>query len=184
VSLKRTTTAIAAAALALLPAACGSDDKGEPVPATLREQLNSRLDEAENRLDAEVAGACEDIQNDTEPEVDRVLASLPEDTDADTRQTLEDGFSRLWELVGEECDRLRNQETDTETTPEPTPTTPEETQTETVPTVPEETTPEDTGGEEAPKEEKDGGKGKGTDEQGGVEIPGGGGGGTVAPGAG
>jgi hypothetical protein len=167
VTFKRTTTAIAALGLALIPAGCGGDEEGRPVPASLREQLESRLEEAEDRLEAEILGACEDIQNDTEPEVDRVLAQLPSDVDSDIRQQLEDGFSRLWELVSDECDRLREeQETEPETTPPPAPEPlPEETETETTPTVP----------EPAPEEEEGGG---------GDEGGGGGGGGGGTPGGG
>jgi hypothetical protein len=116
--------------------------------------------------------------------VTQILARVPGDVDADARRTLEDGFTRLFELTSEQCDEQKGQETDTETTPAPPPPPPPpETETETVPTVP----------EEEPEEEGDSGKGKGkgkdkgnggTDEQGGVEVPGTGGGGVVAPGEG
>ena len=74
--------------LALLAAGCGGEDEGRPIPASLREQLEGRLEETENRLDARVVGACDDIDNDTEPEVERILTSLPSDTDAEIRERL------------------------------------------------------------------------------------------------
>jgi hypothetical protein len=184
----RTITAAALSCLALIGAGCGGDEEGDPIPAAQREQILSRLDEAERRLDDGSQGACMDILDDTEPEVDNVVASLPENVDADIRQRLEEGLQNLWDLVTAECEQLEGQETDTETTPEPPPPPPE-TETEEVPTVP----------EEEPEEEDDGGmppgqgneKGKGNDGgggagggQGGIDLPGTGGGGTVAPGEG
>jgi hypothetical protein len=185
VSFTRTTTALAVACLALLGAGCGGEEEGDPIPADQREQILSRLDEAERRLDDGSEGACRDILSDTEPEVDNVVASLPENVDADVRQRLEEGLQNLWDLVTAECEQLESQETDTEPAPEPAPPPPPETETETVPTVP----------EEEPEEEDDGGippgqgneKGKGNDgggDQGAIDIPGGDGGGTVAPGEG
>ena len=183
-SARRTTTAIAAACLTLLGAGCGEEDQGKPIPAGIRLELESRLDETERRLDA-AGGACNDIVIDTEPEVTRILARIPSDVDSDVRSTLEDGFGRLFELTSDQCDEEKGQETETETVEEPPPP-PEETIPETTPTVPEEVPEEDGGGAKPPKEEKDKGNGNGNSggDQGGIEVPGAGGGGTVAPGSG
>jgi hypothetical protein len=181
----RTITAAALSCLALIGAGCGGDEEGDPIPAAQREQILSRLDEAERRLDDGSEGACVDILNDTEPEVDNVVASLPENVDADMRQRLEEGLRNLWDLVTAECEQLEGQETDTETTPEPAPPPPPETETETVPTVPEETEEENEGGTPPGQEKKQGGESPGNSgDQGGIDLPGTGGGGTVAPGEG
>jgi hypothetical protein len=177
-----------AACLAALAVGCG-EEEGEPVPADLREQLESRLTEAENRLDNESVGACDDILNDTEPAVSTVLASVPGDVDPDIRRQLDDGFDRLWELVQQECRRLEEEQTDTETTPAPPPAPPPETETETVPTTPEPPPEEEGEGDGGDGNGGGGqGKGKGNDGggggQGGIDIPGADGGGTVAPGEG
>jgi hypothetical protein len=180
---RRTTTAIAAACLALVGAGCGDEDEGQPIPAGLRQELESRLDETERRLDAG-GGACNDIVIDTEPEVTRVLARIPSDVSADVRRTLEDGFGRLFELTSDQCDEQKGQETETETVEEAPPPQPEETvPEETVPTTPE-PAPEEEGEKTPPGQEKkeDGNSGSGG--QGGINVPGTGGGGTVAPGSG
>jgi hypothetical protein len=193
VSQKRTITAMAAC-LAALAAGCGGEDERTPIPADQREQLESRLTEAENRLENGSEGACNDILNDTEPAVGTVLASLPTDVDADTRQRLDDGFDRLWELVARECEQLRQQQTETETMPEPPPPPPE-TQPETVPTTPEPPPEEEEEEGDAGQGNGGGGSGGGNSKgkgdgggdgsvPGGIDIPGAGGGGTVAPGEG
>jgi hypothetical protein len=168
----------------MLGAGCGSQDEGEPIPADIRGELESRLDETERRLEA-AGGACNDIVIDTEPEVTRILARVPTDVSDDVRRTLEDGFGRLFELTSEQCDEEKGQETDTETTPAPAPPPPEETETETVPTVPEEQ-PQEEGDEKPPpgQEKKEDSGGGGSEGQGGIDLPETGGGGTVAPGAG
>jgi hypothetical protein len=197
VSHKRTITAMAVC-LASLAAGCGEED-GNPIPASYREQLESRLTEAENRLENGSEGACSDILDDTEPAVSGVLASLPNNVDADTRQRLDDGFDRLWELVTRECEQLQQEQTETETTPEPPPPPPPETDTETTPTTPEPPPEEDDEGDGGQGNGNSGGNGGGQGGgqgdgggqggvpggvPGGVDIPGAGGGGTVAPGEG
>jgi hypothetical protein len=191
VSFKRTITAIAAG-LAALAVGCG-DEQGNPIPATYREQLESRLTEAENRLENGSEGACNDILSDTEPAVSGVLASLPSNVDADARQRLDDGFDRLWQLVARECEQLRPEQIETETTPEPPPPPPpEETAPETIPTTPEpppDQGDEGDGGQDGGGGDQGGGGGSGGGggpggNQGGIDIPGTGGGGTVAPGEG
>ena len=184
-TVSRASIAIAAALLAAALPGCGSEEQGKPIPASIRQELDSRLDETERRFDAG-GGACTDITTDTQPAVAEILSRIPSDVDADVRRTVEDGFARLFALTAEQCDEEQDQDTETETTPEPVPP-PAETQpeTETVPTTP---TPE-------PDED---GKGKGNGNGGGggnngggnsgggggVQVPGSGGGGVVPPGQG
>jgi hypothetical protein len=184
VSLHNKSITAMATGLALLGAGCGGEEKGDPIPADQRAQLLSRLDEAERRLDDGSEGACQDILNDTQPEVENVVATLPDGVDADLRQRLEDGLVRLWELVTSECEQIETQEPEPEPTPEPAPL-PEETTPETVPTVPEETDENDEGNTPPGQEKKqDGGSPGNSGDQGGIDLPGTGGGGTVAPGEG
>jgi hypothetical protein len=172
------------ACLALVGAGCGGgEDEGQPIPATLQAELESRLDETERRLDAG-GGACNDIVIDTEPEVTRILARIPSDVSEDVRRTLEDGFGRLFELTSEQCDEQKGQETETETVEEPPPPPPEETVPETVPTTPEPAPEEEDGGKTPPGQEKKDDGNSGSGGQGGLNVPGTGGGGTVAPGSG
>lgn len=148
--LLRPTIALLALAAAL-GAGCGSDEEqGSPLPEQAVTDLDSRLSEVERRMEAG-GGACADIIGDTLPAVNTTIQSLPEDVDPDVRQALLDGFNRLFELTGEQCDVEKGQETqpepllepepetETETTPTETETTPTETTpTETTPTTPEE----------------------------------------------
>jgi hypothetical protein len=143
---KRTFSTIALiGALATLPATgCGSSDDGKPIPSRIRRQLQVQLEEARARLDNGSAGACADITNETEPDVDRILDKVPHDVDADVRNALNEGFARLFELVSNRCDELEGQQTETtppdttkETQPPTTDTTPPET--DTTPTTPSET---------------------------------------------
>ena len=158
-------------------AGCGSDDetKGDPIPAQQAAELQNRLDETEARLANGSVGACQDILDDTMPEVTRILSGLPRSVDVDVRNALEESFDNLWNLVDSECQDLKPDEpvqTETETEPEPTPT---ETQPETTETIrpPTDTT---TAPEEAPLP-NDG------DGENGGEIPENGNGGGVGPGA-
>ena len=137
----RTSTALVIALVAATAAGCGSDDEeGSPLPEQAVVDLESRLDEVERRM-AAGGGACADITNDSAPAVDGIIQSLPSDVDADVRQALEDGFSRLFTLTAEECDETEGQVTEPEPAPEPAPEI--ETETETIPpeTIPTETTP-------------------------------------------
>jgi hypothetical protein len=121
---------------ALAVAGCGGeDDEGAPLPADQVQLLEGRLTETENRLADGSVGACQDILNDTQPEVQRVLDSLPSDVDADVRSALDDSYQRLWEIVEEECRQREEAQPDpepepapeeTETTPPPTETAPPE----------------------------------------------------------
>jgi hypothetical protein len=160
----------------LATAGCGSDDeKGDPIPAQQAAELQNRLDETEARLANGSVGACQDILDDTMPEVTRILSGLPGSVDADVRSALEDSFDNLWNLVDSECQDLKPDEptqTETDTTPETTPT---ETQPETTETAPP-PTDTNTAPDEAPLP-NDG------DGNSGGELPPSGTGGGVGPGA-
>jgi hypothetical protein len=161
----------------LAAAGCGSDDesKGDPIPAQQAAELQNRLDETEARLANGSVGACEDILDDTMPEVTRILSGLPGSIDADVRDALEESFDNLWSLVESECQDLKPDEpvqTETDTAPETTPT---ETQPETTETAPP-PTDTTTAPDEAPLP-NDG------DGDNGGEIPPSGNGGGVGPGA-
>jgi hypothetical protein len=162
----------------LAAAGCGSDDEeGAPIPADAATALERRLGETESRLANGSLGACEDILNDTMPEVGKLLDSLPTDVDADVRDALEQSFQNLWAIVESECEQ-RTPDEPAETAPEPEPEPePEVTETETVPTetTPTETAPDPTDPEEAPLPEDGDGDSNGV-------IPEGNGGGGVAPG--
>jgi hypothetical protein len=179
-----TTTLVLAAAAGL--AGCGGDDEqqGEPIPAESAAALEAQLESIENRF--EFGGdACADITGNEDPNttaVESVLNSLPRNVDADVRDSLEQSFERLFQLVEEQCDAEEGEEA--ETTPEPEPLPPPETDTEPTETVPpeedeEETVPpeEETSPEVPPGQNDEPPPGQGG------EIPGqGGGGGAVVPG--
>ena len=183
---KRTTGFLALAAC-LVAAGCGSDEEGEPIPANIAGQLQTRLAEVERRFEFG-NGACADIQNDSLPAVEDLLASIPENVDADVRQGLTEGFDRLFVLTEEQCQQTQT-ETETEPAPapetvptEPTETTPPPTETTPPPTETEEPPPVDTETEPEPGEGGEGGSGEsgqGGDAQG---VQGGSGGGALVPG--
>lgn len=141
-TIKRITTLLAMAAC-LVAVGCGSDDEGKPIPASIADQLQTRLNEIERRFEFG-NGACGDIENDSRPAVNQLIASIPDNVDADVRQALQDGFDRLFVLSEDECGQGEQAETDTDTdatpTPEPEPQ-PEPTTTVTVPPDTTETTP-------------------------------------------
>jgi outer membrane biosynthesis protein TonB len=183
---KRTTGFLALAAC-LVAAGCGSDEEGEPIPANIAGQLQTRLDEVERRFEFG-NGACADIQNDSLPAVEDLLASIPENVDADVRQGLTDGFDRLFVLTEDQCEQTQT-ETETEPEPEPEPvptdtteTTPQPTETAPPPTETEEEPPVDT--ETAPAPDEGGEDGSGESGQGGDDsgVQGGSGGGALVPG--
>jgi hypothetical protein len=115
ITLRRTTGFLALAAC-VAAVGCGGDDEGEPIPANIGGQLQTRLDEIERRFDFG-GGACADIEDDSRPAVEQLVASVPDDVDADVREALRDSFDRLFELSAEQCE-----EEQTETQPEPEPT--------------------------------------------------------------
>ena len=158
----------------LLAAGCGSDEeKPEPsIPAASVEELERYLDEAQRRFDSGTEennpGACADIEDDTFPNIQRVMDDLPSSVDPEVRDTLEDGLARLRELTQEGCSGV--EPTETETTEEPPPP-------ETVTTPPEtETTPPET--ETTPSDEVPPGQQKKDENNDGGTPPGQGGGGT------
>jgi hypothetical protein len=188
---KRTTGFLALAGC-LVAAGCGSDEEGEPIPANIAGQLQTRLAEVERRFEFG-NGACADIQNDSLPAVEDLLASIPENVDADVRQGLTEGFDRLFVLTEEQCEQTQTEtETEpapapetvptepTETTPPPTETAPPPTETEEPPPVDTETEPEPgEGGDASGGEGGSGESGQGGDAQG---VQGGSGGGALVPG--
>ncbi len=159
----------------LAVAGCGSDDEGDPIPQDSAVLLQGQLENIQARLANGSAGACDDILSGPRgPNVDAVnqsIASLPDGVDQDVRSALQDGFDKLFSLVEERCDELRqdaeSQETDTteeppvvtetETVPPPETETVPPPETETLPPPETETTPPTT--EEPPADEGDGGGG-------------------------
>ena len=121
--LKRTNRHLAPAACLVVLAAgalavgCGSDDEGAPIPANIADQLQTRLDEIERRFEFG-NGACADIESDSKPAVEQLVASVPNDVDADVRQALSESFDRLFELTAEQCEQ---QQTETQPAPAPVP---------------------------------------------------------------
>jgi hypothetical protein len=175
-NLKRTTLVLLLGAC-LAAAGCGSDDEGDPIPADSAAALQSQLDNVQARLDNGSVGACDDIlsgpRGPNADAVNQAIADLPDGVDEDVRSALQDGFDRLFTLVEERCNELREDaesQQQTETTEEPPEVLPPETETETQPetvpetvpettpeTVPPETTPPPT--EEPPADGGDGGGG-------------------------
>jgi hypothetical protein len=142
-NLKRTTLVLLLGAC-LGAAACGSDDEGDPIPADSAATLQSQLDNVQARLDNGSVGACDDIlsgpRGPNTDAVNQAIADLPDGVDEDVRSALQDGFDRLFTLVEERCNELREDagsQQPTETTEEP----PVVTETETVPVPETETVP-------------------------------------------
>jgi hypothetical protein len=164
--------------LGVVLAGCGGDREGKPLPAAQVQLLNSRLNEAERRLADGSEGACKDILDDTQPEVGRIIDSLPDDVDADVRDALTESFDNLWNVVDDRCQEIADQ-----STPEPTKTEPEtDTETDTTQTEPETDTETDTTTTTTTEPDTaplpNDGNGNGDD-----GIPGTGNGGGVSPGA-
>jgi len=159
----------------LAVAGCGSDDEGDPIPQDSAVLLEGQLENIQARIANGSVGACDDILSGPRgPNVDAVnqaIASLPDGVDQDVRSALQDGFDKLFSLVDERCNELRqdaeSQETDTteeppvvtetETVPPPETETVPPPETETLPPPETETTPPPT--EEPPADEGDGGGG-------------------------
>jgi hypothetical protein len=126
----RATITLILALAAGLAAGCGDDEEnGEPIPPDQAAALQRQLESIENRF--QFGGdACADITGNADPNttaVRSVLDSLPQDVDPDLRDSLEQSFDRLFELVQEQCDTEQGQEEapppvevqPTETTPPP-----------------------------------------------------------------
>jgi hypothetical protein len=138
-----------AAAAALAVAGCGGDDEpeGKKLPASITQDLQKQLESVGDRVAAGVSGACDDIYSE-DPDtgnigpIDEALASIPSDVDPQIRTALEQSVERLNQLVGQECDQIREDEQgQQDTTTDETPTETVTTETETVPTDTTETTP-------------------------------------------
>jgi hypothetical protein len=183
--------ALAACLAALAAAGCGEDeepqDQGTPIPAAQASALQQQLDSIQSRYDVG-GGACGDITGGADPNttaVNRLLRSVPTSVSADVRSALDDSFSRLFQLVREQCDQDKGQTT--ETTETQTETVPPETvtaETETVPTTPPETTPSETTPPATTPEQDNNGNGVGNRNgqgNGPPEDPGNSEGGGVAP---
>jgi hypothetical protein len=147
----------AALVLCAVVAGCGGDEEGKGLPSAQVQLLDGRLDETQRRLDDGSAGACRDILNDTQPEVGKIIDSLPNDVDADVRDALVESFDNLWSIVEGRCQEAGREEESQQEEPEPTQTEPTQTEptetetttTETTPPATEELPPEgdgDTGG--------------------------------------
>jgi hypothetical protein len=126
--------------LLLLPG-CGSDDKGEPIPAGQADRLISAIQAADQyNADGRCTRAHTKIRD-----ARFLLTRVPDSVDPDVRLGIGDGLERLNSLIEDECERPQSTETDTTpttTTVTETQTTPTETQqTETTPT---QTQPTDT----------------------------------------
>ena len=170
---------MAVLALSVPIGACGGDDEeGQGIPQDAAAQLQRQLDSIESRFE-EGGGACADITegDDTNLQVvEQTIESLPDDVDADVRDSLTRSFERLFQLVEQECEPEEPESTETQ----PTETVPPP-ETETQPT---ETAPEREKEEKEQRKEERKEDGPGTDEDGGQGGPGGGGddgGGAVAP---
>ena len=177
-----TATVATAACLAALAGCGGDDDKGRPIPAETRQELQKQLTSIENRFEAG-GGACADI-TENQASIQSTLEGLPRDVDADVRDALNDGFARLFELTSDQCDAEKGQETETEAAPEPPPVTTTDEAPPPVETQPE-PQPEEDGGEGKGKGKGDAGRGDGgAGNGGGLPVPGGDGSGGAAPGDG
>jgi hypothetical protein len=140
----RTITTVAVA-IATGLAGCGSDKEGKQLPASSVAQLQGQLNSIESRFDVPDGAACADITGGSDPNttvVQRVIDQLPNDTDSDLRNAVQDSFDHLFDLVEQECRAAREQtKTDTNTTPtETTETTTTPTETTETNTTPTETT--------------------------------------------
>jgi hypothetical protein len=143
-------------------AACGEEERTGLLTASRAEQLKDGVSDVN---EAVADGSCTRVGEELGG-LRFQLGQLPQDTDPQLRQRLEEGIAHLEDIAPTECEAQQP-----ETTPETTETVPETT-TEDVPTEPEVTEPETT--EPAP----------GTEEPGGEEGEGGGGGGEELPGNG
>jgi hypothetical protein len=179
---------LAAAAFAV-GGCTGGDDGGEKLPPGASQELLTTIERIEARVEANVAGACDDIFDGAEggnfDETARLIESIPEDVDPDIRSALSDSVDRLQQLVSDECDEIQAREAqDQETVPEETvPKETAPTEPETTPTVPE-TTPTEPDTGPPPPQDDGSGNGQGPDgngppgqqddqgpDGGGLEVP-------------
>jgi hypothetical protein len=131
------TLAVVGCATALLVAGCGSDNEGKQLPSSSVSALENQLDSIQSRVRA---GACTDVTggNDSNSQaVQTQIDNLPSDVDKDVRDSLEESFQNLFQLVKDNCEtKTETETTPTETTPAPAPAPPPPAppQTETTPT--------------------------------------------------
>lgn len=128
--------ALCLGALLALPGCGNSDDKGSPIPKQQADQIVALLGQADRQ---NANGTCKGADAKVR-QAQGVLDNLPRSVDASLRRDLADGFTRMRELIAQQCERP--QKTQTESTPTETTVT-ETTPTETTPTetTPTETTP-------------------------------------------
>jgi outer membrane biosynthesis protein TonB len=155
-----------AALTALAVTGCGGDENG--VPRGESDALRNALRQVKRDLEPL---DCDQLSDVSVPAVEAQVQNLPDDVDADVRETIEDGVAELRNLVAQECAEANEPETDTqpETTPAPTPEPAPPPPPETTPEPPPEEPPPDEPDEEQPGE----GNGNGTG-NGGASGPGGG----------
>ncbi len=154
IRLRAQLAALAVGAALLAGVGCGSDEEEEPAPGIPRaaaQALSRELDLIEARIDVtreqSKPGSCGDIESKSYPDIQRILAGIPDDTDPDVRRALEGSIDRLKELADSECSQLVQEiEEREEDAPAPLPTPPP------APVQPPQTTPEPA--EPKPKEEK------------------------------
>jgi hypothetical protein len=142
----RTLTTLLLALAAGLVAGCGADEEGKELPRQTASQLLGQLQSIQDRFEFPGGQACADITGGDDPnvpQVENLIASLPDDVDPDLRDAVEQSFARLFELVDQECGD-EPPETDTETEPTETETTPTETETTPTETEPTDTIPTET----------------------------------------
>lgn len=110
------------AAGAILAGCGGSGDERLDEPTAQR--LIRELDQVDSRV---AAGECDSVRRGSLVRLERTVESLPSES-SDIRSALEDGFTRLRDLIDAQCED--DTETQTETTPTQTQTTPPPTETE------------------------------------------------------
>jgi len=127
------TALVAGLALAVLVAACGSEDRSGLLPAGDARALLEQLDSVRARVDD---GECSALTGDL-AELRGAVLNLPSTVDEKLRARLDEGVRNLAEIAPPEC----TGQTVTTQEPEETPTPDTETQTQTIETT---TTPDPT----------------------------------------
>jgi len=146
-------------------AACGEEERTGLLSASRAEQIKDGLADVD---EAVADGSCVRVREELTG-LRTQLGELPQSTDPELRQRLEEGVAHLEDVAPAECED-QQPETTPETTPETEPETiPEVVRTEPAPTEPVPTTPPDPPAETTP----DTGEGQGGG-GGGEESPGGG----------
>lgn len=182
---------LAVTALALGGCGGSGEPDGEKLPPGLSQEMIVEIDRIQDRVDAGVAGACDDIFEQPDggsvQRIGQLLAEVPRDVDPEIRSALSDSVDRLQQLVTDECEQIRAREQEDqdvvedepviEDTTEETTTTPPETDTapdtETSPEPPPvDPDDEDEGNGQSNGQGPDGTGPSGQDDGGGVEAPG------------